>query len=221
MNLQIGDNVRFLNDIGGGKITKIIDKETVSVLTDDGFEMPVLTKELLKIDEEQDFFQTSKKKTEKKEEVIEIKPITETKTDNFDTEEIEPYFKDTDEINIYLALVPKTTEKKGDSDLDFYLINDSNFNFFYNFQRHNENLMETKPGKLTANTKEFIETIKRENVLSLEHINFQFLFYKNSLHELKKPLDKQIKINITKLFKDNTFCENDFFDEDAFVITIY
>ena len=39
--MKIGDTVRFLNDIGGGKVTRIEGK-TAYVVDADGFETPVL-----------------------------------------------------------------------------------------------------------------------------------------------------------------------------------
>ncbi len=47
MKCGIGDKVRFLNDVGGGTVTKIINKTTVAVQTDDGFEIPALDSELV------------------------------------------------------------------------------------------------------------------------------------------------------------------------------
>lgn len=47
MNFKIGDKVKFLNDTGGGIITKSIDKSTVLVEIEDGFELPVLLSELV------------------------------------------------------------------------------------------------------------------------------------------------------------------------------
>jgi hypothetical protein len=47
MKFNIGDRVRFLNDVGGGKVVKYIDNETVAVLNQDDFEIPVLMSELI------------------------------------------------------------------------------------------------------------------------------------------------------------------------------
>lgn len=48
MAFKIGDKVKFLNDIGGGVINKIIDARTVVVLTEDDFEIPTIITELVK-----------------------------------------------------------------------------------------------------------------------------------------------------------------------------
>ncbi len=45
--MKIGDRVRFLNETGGGIITQFPDEEIVMVLTEDGFEFPVLKKEVI------------------------------------------------------------------------------------------------------------------------------------------------------------------------------
>jgi len=50
MKIEIGDKVRFLNDVGGGVVTKIKDRKTVVILSQDGFEVPALVNELVVIE---------------------------------------------------------------------------------------------------------------------------------------------------------------------------
>ena len=50
MKCKVGDKVRFLNDIGGGKVTRIV-KNTVYVLGDDGFEIPVLQSDIVVVNQ--------------------------------------------------------------------------------------------------------------------------------------------------------------------------
>ena len=47
MRFKIGDKVNFLNESGGGTIIGIIDNKLVKLKTNDGFEMPVLSAELI------------------------------------------------------------------------------------------------------------------------------------------------------------------------------
>ena len=44
---KIGDRVNFLNNVGGGIVTKIIDSRMVMVEVEDGFELPTLISELV------------------------------------------------------------------------------------------------------------------------------------------------------------------------------
>ena len=47
MALKIGDKVRFLNEVGGGRITSIISEDIVNVETNDGFEVPTRVNNLI------------------------------------------------------------------------------------------------------------------------------------------------------------------------------
>ena len=59
--MQIGDKVRFLNDVGGGVITGFQDKQTVLVSDADGFEIPTLIKDVVVV--ETDNYNIAKKKS--------------------------------------------------------------------------------------------------------------------------------------------------------------
>jgi hypothetical protein len=48
--LKVGDKVKFLNASGGGIIAKVIDSRMVSIMIEDGFEIPTMISELIKID---------------------------------------------------------------------------------------------------------------------------------------------------------------------------
>ncbi len=50
MKFQIGDRVKFLNTSGGGVVSKIISPTLVNVMIEDGFEIPTLTSELVRVD---------------------------------------------------------------------------------------------------------------------------------------------------------------------------
>ncbi len=50
MKFKPGDKVKFLNQKGGGVVVRIISPQLVSVAIEDGFEIPTLTSELLKIE---------------------------------------------------------------------------------------------------------------------------------------------------------------------------
>jgi len=47
MKFKIGDKVRFLNEPGGGIVTKIISPSMVNVSIEEGFDIPTMTSELL------------------------------------------------------------------------------------------------------------------------------------------------------------------------------
>lgn len=63
--MKIGDKVRFLNDTGGGIITEFVDEKLVKVLTEEGFEFPVLKAEVIVVSAEpEDFIRTHREEDE-------------------------------------------------------------------------------------------------------------------------------------------------------------
>ena len=48
--INIGDKVRFLNDVGGGTVVKILPKNQVIVKDDNDFEYPVRMSEIVVVE---------------------------------------------------------------------------------------------------------------------------------------------------------------------------
>ena len=48
--MKIGDEVRFLNEVGGGKVVAFRDKNVVLVKDGDGFEIPMLINEVVVVE---------------------------------------------------------------------------------------------------------------------------------------------------------------------------
>ena len=45
--IKVGDRVRFLNEVGGGSVKRLLDNKMVEVLTEDGWGIPYLISELV------------------------------------------------------------------------------------------------------------------------------------------------------------------------------
>jgi hypothetical protein len=213
MKFNIGDRVRFLNDVGGGKVVKYIDNETVAVLNQDDFEIPVLMSELI-LDQAPDYASSGNSSETQG---------TVSQSGNSTSAQQEPeddYVKEDDTIAVFLAFVPKNQKNKTDSALTLHLINDSNYRVFANVLLQYGAYHVSHPKSMPANIKVELKTLEKEEINDVDSINVQVLFYKNEPHELKPAVSKEIKINPLKFFKDSTYEENDFFDEKAHLITI-
>ena len=53
MKHKVGDKVRFLNEVGGGIISKITGSDMVYVMDEDGFEIPVSATEIVVVGQEE------------------------------------------------------------------------------------------------------------------------------------------------------------------------
>ncbi|MBS3775395.1 MAG: DUF2027 domain-containing protein [Bacteroidales bacterium] len=218
MKLKVGDQVKFLNDTGGGKVTGIINKEMVNVLNEDGFEVPVLKEELLVVDNEENKSEDQYTREEYQEEE------EEPDYDAFGEEVPESDMLDTSEDpgnQIYFSFLPLDQQNPVNDDLETYLINDSNYYLHYLILLKRANTyVYFASGELENNTKIFIKTIEKERLNEIKHFRFQFLFYKKGFFPPVAPLDLTINLQPQKFFKANTFQENEFFDENALLLQL-
>ncbi len=212
MRYNIGDKVRFLNDVGGGTVVKYLDKDTVAVLNEDEFEIPVSINELIPV---QTGNYDAPKMTD--EDIAYEKEIT---TQEVTTEPEDDYEKEDDSISTYLAFVPLNQKDMTDSDVELFIINDSNYHAYYNVMIKFGAFHVSHPGKLEANSKLTIKTLKKELLKDMDSLVVQCMYYKDSPHEVKPNISKELKLNPVKFFKINSFTENDFFHENAYLITL-
>ena len=206
MSIKVGDKIKFLNNVGGGIVKKIQDKKIAIILTEDDWEVPHLIKELIVVEEK-----TFVPPQNKSQQVVQDVP---------QEDDYEPEISESKDINIYLAFVPQKVSDPTNCDLDFYIINDSNYFIYYNILESEGKYFKGKNGELEPNTKYLLETKNRKNLNSLDNIHAQLMFFKKESFEIKTPHDNTIKINPVKFFKLKSFKENDFFDENSVIITV-
>ncbi len=204
MKIKTGDKVKFLNEVGGGIVTEIIDNQTVKVLNDTGFEIPVLIEELMP-----DYSQNTH----------EIVP-TENKKEEKITEE-EPIYTNTDEVNVYLAFVPEKQNQLNNSNSEIYLINDSNYFLYYNYAVKGTKKYKGITGTLEPNVKEKIKTLETDMLPDNTEIIIQILFFDKKEFDILKPFQKEFNFRSVKFFKQGSYTENDFFDESAMILSVY
>lgn len=219
MKVKVGDKVRFLNDVGGGVVTKVIDRLSVMVENETGFDVPVAINEIVVVEEAEAYIEPSRFETNtvvnnaKESDVV-------VDLDHIFYPEVAELEESGDEINISLAFVPQA--RPGNSDLNVFLINDSNYNVLYSIINLNE-LGETfsnKVGVLEANTKEQTESIGLQSVNQIPEYIFHFTFYKKDNFKVVEPLVKKVKINPVRFYKEKAYGENDFFNEDSIIIPL-
>ena len=208
MNFKKGDKVKFLNDVGQGEIVRFQDKNIAVVLNDDGFEVPVLMNELLVVESAQNIDIASETNNEIVENVI-----SET-NENLESDGLNTDTK----ASVFFALVPKNQNDIINSDLDVFLINDSNFRTLYSISKtENEFQSLFAYGNLEDNTKVNLGSIKRDELNDFEEINFQLIFFRKGNYYLINPINKKWNVKPSKFYKQNTFSENDFFHEKAYI----
>ncbi|MBN2669487.1 MAG: DUF2027 domain-containing protein [Bacteroidales bacterium] len=217
MALKKGDKVRFLNEVGSGVVTRWIDQQMVMVLTEDDFEIPILANELVKIDQ----YENTLLKEEH----------TSNNEDSYLDEE-EDIWEDSSESSIvqiegndvflaYLALKPSKPDQVAKSDFSLHFINDSNFQLFVV-------LMELEEGKaitifnelVESNTKVKIKNYFNSDLNRFPQLKAQVLAFAYGKFEAQQPIDKTISIKPQRFYKQGSFIENDYFEEQVLMVNL-
>lgn len=204
MKLQIGDTVRYLNEVGGGVVRRILSNTMVEITDETGFEIPVYEHELVVV-----------KAAEKDETQATEEPKIEISKQRIE-QAVEIENNNTPQFFLAFVRNVKTAHL-----FDLYIINDCNYSITYSliFARNAEwQLCET--AMLESNTKQFVQSISLEEISAIEKLSFQALLFKNKSFALQQPFVATLPFSPVKFHKPGVFVVNDFFNEDAYVIDL-
>lgn len=202
-------------------------KNIVLVEDEDGFQVPMLTTEVVVVGDEdygtghmievrgeKSGVRDNRDQRSEEEEEPEEKPIT------FKAKPMER--KGGERLSAYLAFVPIDMKELSQTRFESYLINDSNYYLRYTLLTGENNAWTLRAeGELEPNTKEFIEEFGREDLNGLEHCCVQMTAYKREKTFLLKPtVNALVNVDTVKFYKLHAFHENDFFEQPALVYTL-
>ncbi|MBP5137118.1 MAG: DUF2027 domain-containing protein [Paludibacteraceae bacterium] len=215
--IKIGDKVRFLNAVGGGKVVGFQDKNIVLVEEDDGFETPVLVNEVVVVEAGDDMAKAMKKEEKKHTAGTTSQSLHAAMNSGLDDEEDDtpvelsskaigndeevPYFTadldsaEGESINLSIAFVPATPQKLQHTDFDLYIINDNNYyaSFFIStkddssFEGDEEKWTLREKGTVEPHTKLLLNRITDGHVGDWERINIQAIVFKDGRSFTRKP----------------------------------
>ena len=247
--MKIGDKVRFLSEVGGGRVSGFQGKDIVLVEDEDGFEIPTSVHDVVVV--EQDDYAMGKMisaKIEAKQKAEEhaatelhqdsrsIKSIlndhdehVDMHVEEYDAADREITFKAPvlereggNKLSAYLAFVPVDLNEVTNTRFETYIVNDSNYYIHYSYIVAEGNAWTLKSvGEVEPNTKCFIEEFGREVLNEMGRIGIQLTAYKKDKSFLLKPaIDVQFRIDPVKFYKLHLFEENDFFEQPSLLFTI-
>ena len=247
--MKIGDKVRFLSEVGGGRVSGFQGKDIVLVEDEDGFEIPTSVHDVVVV--VQDDYAMGKMisaKMEAQQKAEEhaatelhqgsrsIKSIlndhdeqTDMHVDEYDAADREITFRAPvqereggNKLSAYLAFVPVDIKEITHTRFETYIVNDSNYYIHYSYLVAEGNAWTLKSvGEVEPNTKLFIEEFGREVLNDMGRIGVQLTAYKKDKPFLLKPaIDVQFRIDPVKFYKLHVFEENEFFEQPSLLFTI-
>lgn len=223
-----GDTVRYLNEVGGGTVTRVDGR--IAYVEDNGFENPVLASDLVvvmpaghqpdvkgaKLMFDQKVRDAAANRDalekEKAKDAREAGKQKETAADNLPVEETDHG----DKLNIVLAFEPSSTREFSSASFNAVLVNDSNYYLTFTMARRGSDdrewsLMATDT--IAPNESIDICQLTHAELPSIERVAIQALpFKKGKPYELKQAVNVTRRLDLTKFHKLHCFRPGIYFD---------
>lgn len=247
--IQPGDIVRFLNDVGGGRVSRI-DGQIAYVEDSDGFETPTQLRELVLIQTAEQAAKAAPKapqttqaakaaaKAEQAEKANKAanKPkqaapadkamLTAPQTSQAAEPDNLPILQtaEGDTPNIILAFEPVTPETPTHTDYYCTVVNDSNYHLFITIAKRADEDKDYTPiyqNIIEPNIQELIDTFTPADVATFDNIMIQAVLYKPTAPYAAQPVvNIARRMDTTKFYKLHSFKPNPYLDGPAITIDI-
>ena len=187
MNIRIGDIVRFISEKLEGKVTGIVDNNTVNVYCEEyGFEIPASTSDLVVIHSD---FKTG------------TAAATATPPAN-GQKAVAMQSANT----LYLAFVPSNYDNLPDSRFDLYLVNDTQQTAlytvaFFDGERHSG----VAAGNCNADTTCQIGSYSLKELDAVKAFSIQAIFYQKGVHTPRPVIDARVRVAPATLCKGGAY----------------
>lgn len=230
--LKPGDTVRYLNDVGGGTVTRVEGK--MAYVDDNGFETPVLAAELvvvlpaghepqakgarLMFDQSARDAAVSRSSEPKRAEASAVPQ----------TAPAEPLpAPDTphgDKLSLALAFEPSSTRDLAKAEFNAVLVNDSNYWLDFSMMRRGADdrvWTSVYHGTLPPNELMDLASLTHAELPGLERVALQAIAYKKGKpFEMKPPVNVVRRLDLTKFHKLHCFRPGIYFDSPVLEIQL-
>ncbi len=219
MKFKTGDKVKFLDETGTGIITKIINDNIVNVAIEDGFEIPTLINNLIKINDISNNINDEYCNDN-------LSKNNDVEDDDFQRGIIpleNSYSKDKETHGIYFAFIPQNQVSLITGYIDIYLINHTDSKILYSLylkKSEEEEYLGTDYGIIDSESKLIIDTIERKDLGKWEQGLIEIIFYKIENTKIIQPVSKNFKIKPVKLYKEDNYKNTSFLKEKAFILML-
>jgi hypothetical protein len=244
MKFQVGDKVKFLNTKGGGIVSKIITPTLVNVMIEDGFEIPTITSELVKVEPQgkaermfdEDFGGSRQSSVVSRQSVVagqqsEIRnQKSEIKSQTADREPEPPdrqtalgnySFRAKNTPGVYLAFVPHDQKWLVTGMVEIYLVNYTSMDVLYTFYLEGEKKLVGKDyDVLFSGNKIHIDTIDRDELLKWTKGIVQLIFYHEEPEKIFMPVSTEFDISPRRFNDEHNYLASQFMEERLLLVSL-
>jgi hypothetical protein len=221
MRLKIGDKVKFLNESGGGVVSKIISPSLVHVTIEDGFEIPVLAGELIRIEEEAPV--DSPKHMFREDFKVDVEIGQELPSGEGNALRLSNrHARGSVEPGIYLGFVPEDQKWLITGLLDVYLVNHTPYDILYSvfLEKPDGAFLGFDYGSVEVESMVLLESVEREKIEKWEKGIVQVLFHPETGNRVLIPGSSSFKIKLPRFYKEGNYMDSAIIDGKSMLISL-
>ena len=220
MKFKVGDKVKFLNESGGGIVSKIISNLMVNVAVEEGFDIPYLNGDLVLLEA------TTNHSEKMFNEDFNVELKSDVKIES--AQAPIPSFSNAKNIKqakeasgVYLAFVPHDQKWFITGMLDVYLVNHTSSDILFSLFLKNENSFSGYDySSIEPESAHLLDSIEREQAEDWREGIVQILYHQDEVNEVLLPAHTNFKIKQSKLNNENAYQFNGFIEGKAFVVSL-
>jgi len=224
MKFKEGDKVKFLNEEGGGVVSKIVNPNLVHVAIEEGFDIPVLPSDLIKVESDtkpgRSFF-NAEAETAKAEAPEPVAP--ELPQEQEDSGRRAPlYFgKNAVPKGVYLAFAPVDQKFLISGDINFHFLNNTPYDIsFQVFTKTEEGFQLKEANTIGAEENLLLDSVARDELSDFMNGFVQMMLRQDKMSEIIAPLHEFFKVQGGKFFQENAYKKSQLLNQRAIVITL-
>lgn len=224
MQFKKGDKVKFLNETGGGVVSRV-EGLLIFVEIEDGFEIPTQGSNLVKIDGvgsaarffDEDFgLRRSTIREEEPEPEPEEEPVRASQKLS------KPSYTDTSRFakGIYLALVPQDQRILIAGMVDVYLLNHTGADILYNLylKKPDGRFQGTDFGSIEPECFLHLFELSRHDLNEWNEGIIQIMFHESITSAVPVPVSTEFRVKPSRLMKEDNYTESPWFKERSILI---
>ncbi len=236
MQFKKGDKVKFLNETGGGIVSRI-EGELIFIEIEDGFEIPTTSSNLVKIDAidtASRFFDEDFGFRKPKAPVTSLKTEQPKQQEDIETEEQEEFTERVSQKNIhkptvdssrfpkgiYLAVIPQDQRILISGPLNIYLVNHTETDILFNLylRKPDGRYAGTDFGSVEPDSSLHLFELERKELTDWNDGILQVLFHQPITADPLNPASAEFKIKQPKTMNEENYTESPWFVERVMLI---
>lgn len=207
MKFKPGDKVKFLNEKGGGIVSRIINPAMVEVSIEEGFDVPVKISDIILVDASD-----ANSRLFNVEYDVERPQAQESPTVKADDQPAPVMFVAKDQPEgIYLAVKPHDQKLLIAGYADVILINHTGSDILYNLYVRSGGVYEAADyGSVGPRSTALLDTCDRKTLENYMDGEIQLMFHASDVAEVPKPLAIPYKVKSSRLVSEGQYCKTSF-----------